>query len=38
MTHSGFVLPRNEQALNNMGGGWQKIVARIGELAGERAA
>jgi uncharacterized protein YndB with AHSA1/START domain len=38
MTHSGFVLPRNELALKNMGGGWQKIVARIGELAGEPAA
>ena len=33
--HSGFVLPRNEVAFTNMGGGWKKVVPRIGEIAGE---
>ena len=35
LVHSGFVLPRNEIAFNNMGGGWKKVVPRIGALAGE---
>jgi uncharacterized protein YndB with AHSA1/START domain len=36
LVHSGFVLPRNEIAFNNMGGGWKKVVPRIGALAGEQ--
>jgi uncharacterized protein YndB with AHSA1/START domain len=33
--HSGFVLPRNETAYRNMSGGWSKVVATIGAIAGE---
>jgi uncharacterized protein YndB with AHSA1/START domain len=36
MVHSGFVLPRNEGAYNNMSGGWKKVVPRVGEIAGEQ--
>lgn len=36
LVHSGFVLPRNETALTNMGAGWKKVVPRIGAIAGER--
>jgi uncharacterized protein YndB with AHSA1/START domain len=36
LVHSGFVLPRNEIAFTNMGGGWKKVVPRIGTLAGEQ--
>ena len=35
LVHSGFVLPQNEIAFTNMGGGWKKVVPRIGTLAGE---
>jgi uncharacterized protein YndB with AHSA1/START domain len=35
LVHSGFVLPQNEIAFTNMGGGWRKVVPRIGALAGE---
>ncbi|HEX4410880.1 MAG TPA: SRPBCC domain-containing protein [Xanthobacteraceae bacterium] len=35
LEHSGFVLPQNEIAFTNMGGGWKKVVPRIGALAGE---
>jgi uncharacterized protein YndB with AHSA1/START domain len=35
LVHSGFVLPQNEHAFNVMGGGWKKVVPRIGEIAGE---
>ena len=35
LVHSGFVLPQNEIAFTNMGGGWKKVVLRIGALAGE---
>jgi uncharacterized protein YndB with AHSA1/START domain len=34
VVHSGFVLPRNDTAFNNMSGGWKKVVPRIGEIAG----
>jgi uncharacterized protein YndB with AHSA1/START domain len=37
MVHSGFVMPRNETAYQNMGGGWSKLLARIGAIAGELA-
>jgi uncharacterized protein YndB with AHSA1/START domain len=33
LVHSGFVLPQNEIAFTNMGGGWKKVVPRIGALA-----
>ncbi|GAA0319185.1 SRPBCC domain-containing protein [Sphingomonas oligophenolica] len=36
VVHSGFVLPRNELAYRNMGGGWMKVVSRIGEISGEQ--
>ena len=36
LIHSGFVLPQNEIAFTNMGGGWKKVVPRIGALAGEQ--
>jgi uncharacterized protein YndB with AHSA1/START domain len=36
LVHSGFVLPKNEIAFTNMGGGWKKVVPRIGALAGEQ--
>lgn len=36
MVHSGFLLPRNEGAYNNMSGGWKKVVPRVGEIAGEQ--
>ena len=36
LTHSGFVLPTNEIAFTNMGGGWKKVVPRIGAIAGEQ--
>jgi uncharacterized protein YndB with AHSA1/START domain len=36
LVHSGFVLPKNEIAYKNMGGGWKKVVPRIGEIAGEQ--
>ncbi len=35
LVHSGFVLPQNEIAFTNMGGGWKKVVPRIGAVAGE---
>lgn len=36
VVHSGFELPRNETAYRNMSGGWTGVVARIGEITGER--
>ncbi|HVZ30494.1 MAG TPA: SRPBCC domain-containing protein [Asticcacaulis sp.] len=30
LVHAGFVLPRNEGALKNMGEGWRKIVPQLG--------
>ncbi|MDT8757540.1 SRPBCC domain-containing protein [Sphingomonas psychrotolerans] len=37
VVHSGFELPRNETAYTNMSGGWTKVVARLGVVAGEQA-
>ncbi len=34
LTHSGFVLPRNETAYRNMSDGWTKVVQTIGVLSG----
>jgi len=36
LVHSGFVMPTNEVAFNNMGEGWKKVVPRLGEIAGEQ--
>lgn len=36
VTHSGFVLPRNDSAYRNMSNGWSTVVARIGAVAGEQ--
>ncbi len=33
LIHAGFVIPRNELALTNMGEGWRKILPRLGEAA-----
>jgi uncharacterized protein YndB with AHSA1/START domain len=35
LTHAGFVLPVNELAFRNMGNGWRKLVARLGDIADE---
>ena len=37
LVHSGFVLPRNETAFANMGGGWRKIVPRLGDYGAGQA-
>jgi uncharacterized protein YndB with AHSA1/START domain len=36
VVHSGFVLPQNEVAFKNMGGGWKKVVPTIGAIAAEQ--
>jgi uncharacterized protein YndB with AHSA1/START domain len=36
LVHSGFMLPKNETAFNNMGQGWKKVVPRIGAIADEQ--
>jgi uncharacterized protein YndB with AHSA1/START domain len=36
LVHSGFVVPRNESALQTMGNGWKKVVPKLGEIAGEQ--
>ncbi|MDH6229926.1 uncharacterized protein YndB with AHSA1/START domain [Mesorhizobium soli] len=33
LTHAGFEMPRNETAYRNMGGGWKKVVPRLGAIA-----
>jgi uncharacterized protein YndB with AHSA1/START domain len=37
LVHSGFVLPRNDTAYQNMRGGWNKVVRRIGAITGDYA-
>jgi uncharacterized protein YndB with AHSA1/START domain len=34
VVHSGFEMPRNETAYQNMSGGWGKVIDRLGNLAG----
>ncbi len=34
MAHAGFVTPRNDTALKNMGDGWKKVVPQLRDLAG----
>jgi uncharacterized protein YndB with AHSA1/START domain len=36
LVHAGFVVPRNESALENMGNGWKKVVSSIGGIADEQ--
>ena len=36
VTHSGFVLPRNDSTYRNMSNGWSTVVARIGAVTGEQ--
>lgn len=36
LVHSGFVLPRNDTAYENMGEGWKKVVRNLGSTAGEQ--
>jgi uncharacterized protein YndB with AHSA1/START domain len=38
LVHSGFVLPNNETAFENMGAGWKKVVPAIGAIAGEQTS
>jgi uncharacterized protein YndB with AHSA1/START domain len=38
VVHSGFVLPQNDVALKNMGGGWKKVVPDIGAIAAEQVS
>jgi uncharacterized protein YndB with AHSA1/START domain len=35
VVHSGFVMPKNDTAFNNMSDGWKKVVRNIGDVAGE---
>ncbi|WP_245863743.1 SRPBCC family protein [Caulobacter mirabilis] len=37
LTHSGFSLPHNETAYENMSRGWKSVVPNIGVIAGEAA-
>jgi uncharacterized protein YndB with AHSA1/START domain len=37
VVHAGFVLPRNETALNSMSQGWKTVVRNIDAVAGEQA-
>jgi uncharacterized protein YndB with AHSA1/START domain len=34
LVHAGFVTPRNDTALRNMGAGWPKVISSIGAVAG----
>ena len=36
LVHSGFVKPRNDIAIKNMGEGWKKVVATVGAIAGDQ--
>ena len=36
LVHSGFVMPRNDTAFNNMSEGWKKIVPRLSAIANEQ--
>ncbi len=36
LVHSGFVVPRNQSALETMGSGWKTVVPRLGSIAGEQ--
>ena len=36
VVHSGFVIPKNDFAFNNMSGGWKKVVGNVGVIAAEQ--
>lgn len=36
LVHAGFVVPRNESALQTMGSGWQKVVPSLVGIAAEQ--
>ncbi|HEV2678685.1 MAG TPA: SRPBCC domain-containing protein [Aliidongia sp.] len=36
LVHSGFLLPKNETAFNNMGQGWKKVVRNLDVVAAEQ--
>lgn len=36
LVHAGFVVPRNQSALDTMGSGWKKVVSNLGAIAGEQ--
>ncbi|MDQ6880548.1 MAG: SRPBCC domain-containing protein [Pseudomonadota bacterium] len=36
LVHSGFAVPKNDSAFQTMGGGWKKVVPKIGAIAGEQ--
>ncbi|MDQ0320900.1 uncharacterized protein YndB with AHSA1/START domain [Pararhizobium capsulatum DSM 1112] len=38
LTHSGFVLPRNDTAYRNMSEGWKKVVQRLDTVVTEEAS
>ena len=38
MVHSGFVLPKNETAFQNMGEGWKKVARNLDTVAAELGA
>lgn len=35
LVHAGFVVPRNQSALDTMGNGWKTVVPRLGSVAAE---
>ena len=35
LVHAGFVSPTNDTAFKTMSGGWQKVLPKIGTIAGE---
>jgi uncharacterized protein YndB with AHSA1/START domain len=38
LVHSGFVLPKNDTAFNNMSEGWKKVVPRLGAIVDEQVS
>jgi uncharacterized protein YndB with AHSA1/START domain len=36
LVHDGFISPKNDTALTNMGAGWKKVVKDLGAIAGEK--
>ena len=38
LVHSGFVLPKNDTAFENMGKGWKTVVPSIGAIAAEQVS
>ena len=38
LVHSGFVLPKNDTAYQNMSDGWKKVVHNLDDIAAEREA